>query len=126
MLPSILNDSTAFWLDFEGSGLPETSEIDEKLSLEVPCFFSNKKNAQDLFFQISGSILGSVLEPRPANKCEMRASIFGFFLEGAFSKFGLAFSLQKHVFYEGVFQNLAFRSRVGSKVPHTWSKRYLK
>ena len=56
--------------------------------------------------------LGSVLEPRPANKCEIRASIFGFFLEGAFSKFGLVFSLQKHVFYEGVFQNLAFCARV--------------
>ena len=39
VVPSILNDSTTFWLDFEGPGLPETSEIDEKLSLEVPCFF---------------------------------------------------------------------------------------
>ena len=51
---------------------------------------------------------------------------FGVFLEGAFSKFVLGFSLQKHVFYEGVFQNLAFRSRLASKVPHTWSTRDLK
>ena len=121
-----MNDSTAFWLDFEGSVLPETSKIEQKLSLEIPCFFNNEKMPRTCFFQISGSILGSVLEPRPANKWEIRASIFGFFLEGAFSKFVLGFSLQKHVFYEGVFQNLAFRSRVGSKVPHTWSKRYLK
>ena len=58
MVPSILNDSTAFWLDFEGSGLPETSEIDEKLNLEVPCFFNNKKNAQDLFFSDFGVHFG--------------------------------------------------------------------
>ena len=93
MVPSILNDSTAFWLDFEGPGLPEISKIVKKMSLEIPCFFNNKKMPRTCFFQISGSILGSVLEPRPANKCEIRSSIFGFFLEGAFSKFGLAFSL---------------------------------
>ena len=58
MVPSILNDSTSFWLDFEGSGLPETSKIDEKLSLEVPCFFSSKKNAQDLFFSDFGVHFG--------------------------------------------------------------------
>ena len=50
MVPSILNDSTAFWLDFEVSVLPETSKSDKKLNLEIPCFFSSEKNAQDLFF----------------------------------------------------------------------------
>ena len=33
---------------------------------------------------------------------------FGSFSGGGHSKFGLAFSLKNHVFYEGVLQNLAF------------------
>ena len=131
--PSILNDSTSFWLDFAGSRLPETSKIEEKLRLEISVFFKTEKNVEDRFFQISGSILTSVLEPGAAKKCDIRYSIFVFFFwrglflnsgslslsKDAFSHFGLAFSLQNHVFYDGVFQNLAFRSRVKPKVPLT-------
>ena len=40
---SILNDSTAFLLDLEGSVFPETSKIEQKLSLEIPCFFNSEK-----------------------------------------------------------------------------------
>ena len=119
MLPSILNDSTSFWLDFAGSRLPETSKIEEKLRLEISVFFSTEKNVEDRFFQISGSILTSVLEPGAAKKCDIRSSIFCVFLRGTFSQCGLAVSLQNHVFYDGVFQNLAFRSRVKPKVLQT-------
>ena len=43
VVPSILNDSTTFWLDFEGSVLPEISKIHKTVSLEILCFFSNEK-----------------------------------------------------------------------------------
>ena len=43
MVPSILNDSTAFWLDFEGPVLPEFSKIDKKMNLEISCFFNREK-----------------------------------------------------------------------------------
>ena len=133
MQPSILNDSTSFWLDFAGSRLPETSKIEEKLRLQISVFFNTEKNVEDRFFQILGSILTSVLEPGAAKKCDIRYSIFVFFFwrglflnsgslslsKDAFSHFGLAFSLQNHVFYDGVFRNLAFRSRVKSKVLQT-------
>ena len=58
VVPSILNDSTAFWLDFEGPGLPETSKIVKKMSLEILCFFISKRNAQDLFFSDFGVHFG--------------------------------------------------------------------
>ena len=133
MVPSILNDSTTFSLDFEGSVLPETSNIEKKCIWKFLVFLIVKKDSQDLFFQILGSVLGSVweslLEPgvnfgfsfgaRGVKTCDIRSSIFVFFLEGAFSQFGLAFCFQNHLFYDGVFQNLAFRSRVRPKVPQT-------
>ena len=140
MLPSILNDSTSFWLDFAGSRLPETSESKKNCVWKFLSFLILKKNVEDRFFQISGSILTSVLEPGAAKKCDIRYSIFLFFFwkglflnsgslslsKDAFSHFGLAFSLQNHVFYDGVFQNLAFRSRMKPKVPQTCWKSYLK
>ena len=43
MVPSILNDSTACWLDFEGSVLPDTSKIDQTLNLEILCLFNNEE-----------------------------------------------------------------------------------
>ena len=133
MVPSILNDSTAFSLDFEGSVLPETSKIEKKCIWKFLVFLIVKKHSQDLFFRSwapfwgqfwthfwsPGSILGSVLEPGAVKTCDIRSSIFVFFLEGAFSQFGLAFCLQNHLFYDGVFQNLAFRSRLTPKVPQT-------
>ena len=84
MLPSILNDSTSFWLDFAGSRLPETSKSEEKLRLEMSVFFHTEENVEDRFFQISGSILTSVLEPGAAKKCDIRYSIFVFFSGGVF------------------------------------------
>ena len=63
MVPLILNDSTSFWLDFEGSGLPETSKIDKKCVWKFLVFLIVEKDSQDLFFQIFGSVLVSVLEP---------------------------------------------------------------
>ena len=84
MLPSILNDGTTFWLDFGGSRLPETSKSEEKLRLEISVFFSTEENVEDRFFQISGSILTSVLEPGAAKKCDIRYYIFVFFSGGVF------------------------------------------
>ena len=34
VVPSILNDSTTFLLDFEGPGLPETAKLEKKMLLE--------------------------------------------------------------------------------------------
>ena len=66
MVPSILNDSTAFWLDFEGSVFPETWKIEQKLSLEIPCFFSSGKKCPGpvfldfgVHFGVSFGALGS-------------------------------------------------------------------
>ena len=66
MLPSILNDSTSFWLDFAGSRLPEASKIKEKMNREISIFFNREKRFPGLFFCMSWSILGSVLEPGAA------------------------------------------------------------
>ena len=58
MVPSILNDSTAFWLDFEGSGLPETSKINKKMRLEISCFFNNEKRFPGPVFSDFGVSFG--------------------------------------------------------------------
>ena len=58
MVPSILNDSTAFWLDFEGPGLPETSKIVKQMSLEITCFFSREKICPGLVFSDFGVHFG--------------------------------------------------------------------
>ena len=50
MVPSILNDSTMFLLDFEGPGLPETVKLEKKMLLENCCFLSLEQIFQDLFF----------------------------------------------------------------------------
>ena len=73
MVPSILNDSTAFWLDFEGSGLPE------KMSLEIPCFFRNKKDAQDLFFSDFGVHFGVSFGAPGGKKMSINIPFFCFF-----------------------------------------------
>ena len=43
MVPSFLNDSTVFWSDFEGPGLPESSKIEKKTPMEMSVFFSCEK-----------------------------------------------------------------------------------
>ena len=35
MVPSFLIDPTVIWLDFEGSGLPESRKIEKKMLLDV-------------------------------------------------------------------------------------------
>ena len=50
MVPAILNDSTAFWSDFEGSVLPETSKIDKTLRLEIPYLFTHEKKRPGFVF----------------------------------------------------------------------------
>ena len=62
MVPSILNDGTAFSLDVEGSVLPETSKIEKKCIWKFLVLLIVKQDSQDLFFQILGSVLGSVWE----------------------------------------------------------------
>ena len=44
MLPSILNDSTAFWLDFEGSRLLETSKINKEVHSAISVYFCSEKS----------------------------------------------------------------------------------
>ena len=55
VVPSILNDSTTFWLDFERSNLPETSKIDKTLSVEMPFFLNHeKKRPGPVFLDFGG------------------------------------------------------------------------
>ena len=58
-------------------------------------------------------------EARPKLKkcCFPGGLLSEYFSRGCYSKFGLSFSFVFHLFYEGVFQNLAFRSRVEPKGP---------
>ena len=110
-------DPTVFWRDFEGQGLPETSKIEKKMLLEFCCFFIDKIIRQGSFFMDFGVHFGVSFGAPGCKKNAERIFFFGFVSGGAHSKFGLAFSLQNHVFYEGVFQNLAFCSKGGPKVP---------
>ena len=41
--PSILNEGTAFWLDFQGLGRPGGVKKREKQRLAIQCFFGVKK-----------------------------------------------------------------------------------
>jgi hypothetical protein len=59
VVPSILNDSTAFWLDFEGPGLLGGLEKQEKTASKKILIFRCEKRRPKLFFMISGSFLGS-------------------------------------------------------------------
>ena len=58
MLPSSLNDSTTFWLDFEGSRLLETSKINKKMHPEFSVFFCREKNFPGLVFLPTGVRFG--------------------------------------------------------------------
>ena len=54
MVPSFLIDPTVIWLDFEGSGLPESRKIEKKMLLEFCCFFIDKIIRQRSFFMDFG------------------------------------------------------------------------
>ena len=49
MVASFLIDSTMFWSDFEGPGLPESSKIEKKTPMEMSGLVV-KEYARDLFF----------------------------------------------------------------------------
>ena len=102
VVPSFLIDPTVFWHHFEGPGLPESSKIEKKTFMEMSVFFSREKYSRDLFFEISGHILESVLEPRPAKKVSDRVFFFGFFEEGAILNLGSLF-LSKTMCFTRVF-----------------------
>ena len=112
MVPSILNDSTAFWRDFEGPGLPENKKIEKKMLLDFCCFFSREKICPTPVFLDFGSHFGVSFGAPAHQKITKMFFLFGFFYGGGHSKFGFPCSLENRVFYEGVFQNLAFCSRV--------------
>ena len=44
VLPSVLKDSTAFWLDREGWRLLETSRVKKKVPWESDVFFNKEKS----------------------------------------------------------------------------------
>ena len=116
MVASFLIDPTVIWLDFEAPGLPESRKIEKKMLLFFRCFSSDKKIRPGSVFMDFGVRCRVSFGAPGCKKNANRVFFFCFFSGGAHSKFGLAFSLKKHVFYEGVFQNLAFCSRVGPKV----------
>ena len=58
--PSIFDDSMAFWLDFQGSGRPETTKSEKKHRWKSTVFLVVDKTLGERFFAISGSILRSV------------------------------------------------------------------
>ena len=72
---------------------------------------------------ILGCLWASLLDPRGTPNTEIRIPFLVLFLEGVRGGFGAPFSLINHVFYEGVFLNLAFCSRVGLKGPAKGTKR---
>ena len=92
MLPSILNDSTSFWLDFAGSRLPETSKIEEKLRLEISVFFNTENKCRKPVFPDFGVHFDVSFGARSCKK------MLFFFLEGSFPQFGLAFCFQGRLF----------------------------
>ena len=126
MVPSFLIDPTVIWLDFEGPGLPESRKIEKEMLLEFCCVFNNKKIRQGTVFIDFGLHFEVSFGAPGCKKNANRVFFFCSFSGGGYSKFGLAFSLKKHVLYEGVFQNLAFCSRVEPKVPQKGQKNYLK
>ena len=126
MVPSFLIDPTMIWHDFDGPGLQESREIEKNMQLEFCWFFNHKNIRPGSFFMDFGIHFRVSLGAPGCKKNANRVFFFCSFSGGAHSKFGLAFSLKKHVFYEGVFQNLAFCSRVEPKVPQKGQKRYLK
>ena len=63
-----------------------------------------------------GSFLGSLGHFLGSPWTPLGPRFLGFFLEGAFSKFWLAFSLENHAFCDGAFHKLAFRSTVSPKI----------
>ena len=126
MVASFLIDPTVIWLDFEGPGLPESRKIEKKMLLFFRCFSSDKKIRPGSVFMDFGVHFRVSFGAQGCNKNANRVFFFCSFSGGGYSKFGLAFSIKNHVFYEGVFQNLAFCSRVEPKVPQKGQKRYLK
>ena len=116
MVPSFLIDPTVIWLDFEGPGLPESWKIEKTCVWNLVVFFVVTKIRQGSVFMDFGFHFGVSFGAPGCKTNANRVFFFCSFSGGAHSKFGLAFSVKKHVFYEGVFQNLAFYSRMGPKV----------
>jgi hypothetical protein len=65
-----LDDSTAFWLDFEGSGRPETMLKQEKRSTEIRGFLVVEKTPPESFFSDFGFDFEIILGPRATPKRE--------------------------------------------------------
>tara|TARA_B110000116_G_C16295231_1_gene341272 strand:- start:260 stop:460 length:201 start_codon:yes stop_codon:yes gene_type:complete len=65
-----LDDSTAFWLDFEGSGRPETMLKQEKRSTEIRGFLVVEKTPPESFSSDFGIDFDVILEPRATPKRE--------------------------------------------------------
>ena len=58
LAPSILNDSTAFWLYFRGPGSPGNRTIEKKRLMEISCFSSFEKAGPGSIFSDFGVHLG--------------------------------------------------------------------
>ena len=65
-----MDDSITFWLDFEGSGRPETMLKQEKRSTEIRGFLVVEKTPPESFLSDFGLDFEVILEPRAAPKRE--------------------------------------------------------
>ncbi len=65
-----MDDSIAFWLDFEGSGHPESMLKQEKRSTEIRGFLVVEKYLQNQFFSDFGFDFEVILRPRATPKRE--------------------------------------------------------
>jgi hypothetical protein len=63
-----LNDSTTFWLDFEGLGCPETRINPEKVYTKVRVFLVVGNTAPEYIFSYIGLDFDVILEPKTAQK----------------------------------------------------------
>ncbi len=67
-VPSILNDSTTFWLDFEGLGHPETKINQEKAYSKILVFLVVGNTAPESYLSAFGLDFDVILEPKTAQK----------------------------------------------------------
>ena len=65
-----MDDSTAFWLDFEGSGRPETMLKQEKRSTEIRSFLVVEKTPLESYFSDFGFDFDIILGARATPKRE--------------------------------------------------------
>ena len=134
VVPSILSDSTTFFVHFKAPGHPKMRQKHAKKCHRnsMPKLMS-KSIVSEQFCLILGCPWTSIWGPRGHPKNVIMISVLWI---GVCTLLGVlggtpkmqmrTFFFKNHVFCEGDFQNLAFRLRAGPKEPQKYTKRTLK